>query len=68
MTTDPDDIEPERDYWQEYKDDRAMGYINEDGSYREPEIEPPDDGPYSPWATDEDEPLMVGEYVEEAPF
>ena len=25
------------DGWQEYKDDLAMGYINEDGSYREPE-------------------------------
>jgi hypothetical protein len=31
-----DDYE-EPDYYQEYKDDVAMGYINEDGSYREPD-------------------------------
>jgi hypothetical protein len=33
-------VDDERDYWQEYKDDVAMGYINEDGSPREPD---PDD-------------------------
>lgn len=27
----------QRDYWQEYKDDLASGYINEDGSPREPD-------------------------------
>lgn len=25
-------IDDERDYWQEYKDDLAMGYIDEDGN------------------------------------
>jgi hypothetical protein len=30
-----DDYEP--DHWQEYKDDLAMGRINEDGSQREPD-------------------------------
>lgn len=30
--TDPDD-----DGWQEYKDGVAMGYLNEDGSQREPD-------------------------------
>jgi hypothetical protein len=34
--------EYERDYWQEYKDDRAEGYINEDGSPREPEEPEPE--------------------------
>ena len=29
--------ECERDYWQEYKDGVAQGYINEDGSPREPD-------------------------------
>jgi hypothetical protein len=28
--------EDERDYWQEYKDGVAQGYINPDGSQREP--------------------------------
>jgi hypothetical protein len=32
--------EEEGDGWQEYKDNVAMGYINPDGSYREPD--PPD--------------------------
>jgi hypothetical protein len=31
-----DGDEAGRDYWQEYKDGVAMGYINEDGSPREP--------------------------------
>lgn len=35
---DEDDLyEDERDYHQEHKDGVAMGYINEDGSYREPD-------------------------------
>lgn len=34
--TDVDD-DYERDWHQEHKDDVAMGYINEDGSYREPD-------------------------------
>jgi hypothetical protein len=39
--TDFETGEPERDYWQEYKDDLAMGRIHEDGAQREPE--PPED-------------------------
>jgi hypothetical protein len=31
----PDD--PDDDRWQEYKDDVAMGYINRDGTQREPD-------------------------------
>jgi hypothetical protein len=31
----------------EYKDDLAMGYINPDGSQREPDY--PEDGGYDPW-------------------
>lgn len=37
--------EYERDYWQEYKDDRAEGYIDEDGSPRDPEPTEPEDEP-----------------------
>lgn len=38
MTDDDlDDYEP--DWWQEYKDDLAMGRIHRDGTYREPDID-----------------------------
>jgi hypothetical protein len=49
VTIDYDDYDPaadlagdqdERDYWQEYKDDVAMGYIHPDGSQRD--LDPPD--------------------------
>jgi hypothetical protein len=40
---------PERDHWQEYKDDLAMGYIYEDGTQREQDptdyLGDPDDAP-----------------------
>lgn len=38
-----DTDEPERDYWQEYKDDLAQGYIYPDGSPREPDEPDGDD-------------------------
>lgn len=37
--------EDERDYWQEYKDDLAQGYIYEDGTPREPDPPEPDPQP-----------------------
>lgn len=49
------------DRYDEYKDDLAMGYINPDGSQREPDMEPPEypepaahgevRGPVDPWKT-----------------
>lgn len=39
------DDEYERDYWQEHKDDLAQGYLNEDGSPRDPEPPEPDPEP-----------------------
>ncbi|ONI73098.1 hypothetical protein ALI144C_44930 [Actinosynnema sp. ALI-1.44] len=39
---DEDEDEDERDYWQEYKDDLALGRIDVDGTHREPDLDPPD--------------------------
>lgn len=41
---DLDDDEDERDYWQEFKDDVAMGIRDRAGNWLEPNLEPePDD-------------------------
>lgn len=63
----PEDQDPdERDHWQEYKDDRAQGYIDNDGNPIDPE--PPEDY-YDDQAPASSSPAgWGGPYSNEPPF
>jgi len=52
------DDEPEHDYWQEYKDDVAMGYIDKHGNQLDPPEPEDEEGPYpdEEWGPEPEDP------------